>query len=196
MYIGKVGVKMGESENQGLNNMEENQSDISLTVKEAAQHIDESPHVIRNWMKELKSHIQTTKGNNGYHYFNREAIERLLLIQKLSREQGYSLKQIEYYLATGEDPLKPEKEPEKQDKIETDLQELKDAFKKQEQFNQALLQKLEEQNQYINESIKQRDQRLLQTMTEILDRKKQIASNEEKQGENKKGFLKKLFFKK
>jgi len=187
---------MSESENQGLTNMGENQSDPSLTVKEAAQHIDESPHVLRNWMRELKSHIHTIKGENGYHYFNKEAIERLLLIQKLTREQGYSLKQIEYYLATGEDPLKPEQEPEKENKLETDLQELKDSFKKQEQFNQALLQKLEEQNQYINESIKQRDQRLLQTMTEILETKKQIASNEEKQEENKKGFLKKLFFKK
>lgn len=44
--------------------MKENQSNISLTVKEAAQHINESPHVIRNWLRELKNHIQSQKGEN------------------------------------------------------------------------------------------------------------------------------------
>lgn len=83
---------LGETENQGSNNMKENQSNMSLTVKEAVIHITEGPYVIRNWLRELGSHIDTKKGNNGYHYFNKEAIEQLLLIQKLIREQGYSLK--------------------------------------------------------------------------------------------------------
>lgn len=43
---------------------------------------------IRTWLRELKSHIHTQKGvNNNYHYFNHEAIERLLLIKKLIRER-------------------------------------------------------------------------------------------------------------
>lgn len=158
---------MSESQNQGSDNLNEKQSDVSLTVKEVAQHINESPHVIRNWIRELKDHIQTKKGENNYRYFDNGAIERLLLIKKLSREQGYSLKQIEYFLATGEDPLEPEARPHNEDKILQELQEMREDFKKQEQFNQALLQKLEEQNQYINKFINKRDQQLLETMKEM-----------------------------
>lgn len=186
-----MGAKLSESENQGSDNMNENKGEMLLTVKEAAQHINESPHVIRNWMRELKNHIQTKKGDNNYHYFDKVAIERLMLIQKLTREQGYSLKQVEYYLATGDDPLQPETKPENDNEILNELQELKKKFEKQEQFNEALLQKLEEQNQYINESINKRDQQLLDTMNEIQHAKIEASAAEEK----KKGFWSRLFSK-
>ena len=44
--------------------------------------------------KQLKSHLLTKQGDNNYHYFDEEAIERLLLIKKLHREQNYSMKQV------------------------------------------------------------------------------------------------------
>lgn len=181
---------MSENENQGSDNMHENQSDLSLTVKEAAQHVEESPHVIRNWMRELKNHIQTQKGENNYHYFNQEAIERLLLIKKLIREQGYSLKQVNYFLSTGEDPLIPEEIPE-QNKVLDDLQEIKEKLKKQEQFNQALLKKLEEQNQYINDSINRRDKQLLNAMNEM--RQARQAQLEASAASEEKSFWARLF---
>jgi len=180
---------MSESQNQGSSNLSENQSDLLLTVKEVAQHIDESPHVIRNWLRELKNHIQTQKGGNNYHYFNNEAIERLLLIKELTREQGYSLKQVDYFLSTGDDPLLPEREPEQDNKILQELQEMKDNFKRQEQFNQVLLQKLEEQNQYINDSINRRDQELMKTFQEMEQARIEASANKEK----KKGFWARIF---
>lgn len=171
---------MSENENQGLDNMHENPDDLSLTVKEAAQQVQESPHVIRNWMRELKNHIQTKKGGNNYHYFNQEAIERLLLIKTLIREQGYSLKQVNYFLSTGEDPLIPEETPEQQNKVLDDLQEIKVKLEKQEQFNQALLKKLEEQNQYINDSINRRDKQLLNAMRQMTQTRLETSATSEK----------------
>src|SRR5699024_4652870 len=126
---------MNESKNQGSHNLNEHLSDLLLTVKEVAQHIDESPHVIRNWLRELKNHIDTQKGENNYHYFNSETIKRLLLIKTLTRDQGYSLKQVDYFLATGEDPLQPEIKTNNENKILKELQEMKEQLKKQEQFN-------------------------------------------------------------
>lgn len=170
--------------------MQENPRELLLTVKEAAQQINESPHVLRNWLRELKSHIQTVKGKNNYHYFDKAAIERLLLIQKLSRDQGYSIKQIDYYLATGENPLEPEDQPKNQDKILQELQDLKDNFKKQEQFNQALLQKLEEQSNYIKESLNKRDQQLMQTMKDMQQARIEASATQEVK---KKSLWKRLF---
>jgi hypothetical protein len=40
-------------------NYSENIDDLRLTAKEAAEYIDESPGVIRNWLRELKTHIPT-----------------------------------------------------------------------------------------------------------------------------------------
>src|SRR5699024_9578945 len=90
-----------------------------------------------------------------------------------------------------DDPLQPETKPENDNEILNELQELKKKFEKQEQFNEALLQKLEEQNQYINESINKRDHQLLDTMNEIQHAKIEASAAEEK----KKGFWSRLFSK-
>jgi hypothetical protein len=47
---------------------------MRLTVKEAAKQVNESPGVIRNWLRELKAYIPTIQGENGYHYFNKPAL--------------------------------------------------------------------------------------------------------------------------
>src|SRR5699024_2633317 len=182
---------MNESKNQGSHNLNEHLSDLLLTVKEVAQHIDESPHVIRNWLRELKNHIDTQKGENNYHYFNSETIKRLLLIKTLTRDQGYSLKQVDFFLTTGEDPLLPEAKPDQQNEILQELQNIKDNFKKQEQFNQVLLKKLEERDQYINNSINKRDKQITEAFREIQQGRIEAVATEEK-----KGFWTRLFNKK
>lgn len=166
---------LNESVNQTTENLDEKQSELSLTVKEAANHIEESPHVIRNWMRELKGHIPTSQGENGYHYFDQKAIERLLLIKELSRDRGYSIKQIEYYLSTGENP-KPEKPPE--DQTLKELKLITDQLKLQEEFNKALIHRLDQQQKYIEESLIKRDQQLLEALKET--RQARIEATEQK----------------
>lgn len=180
----KVGVKLIENEDQGSEKLKENHNDLLLTVKEVAQYISESPHVIRNWLKELKPYIPTQQGENKYHYFNQEGVDRLLLIQKMSREQGYSIKQIKYYFTTGEDPGKKEVKPEFEDRILKELEALKSSLKQQEKFNQVLLEKLDEQNQYIKDSLEKRDTNLLETMNQM----QQQAKLEASAAKEKKGF--------
>jgi DNA-binding transcriptional MerR regulator len=168
--------------------LDEKQAIISLTVKESAKHIGESPYVIRNWMRELKQHIPTNQGENGYHYFDNKAIERLLLIKRLSRDQGYSLKQIEFYFATGEDPMKPEKPPE--DQIMNELRQIQAQLKLQEDFNQALIQRLDQQQSYISNSLNTRDQNLLAALEESRKARMEAAA-----GTQKKSFFSRIFSK-
>ncbi len=167
-------------------NLTENLEEIRMTVKEAANYVNESPGVVRNWMRELKAHIPTVQGDNGYHYFDKPALERLLLIRKLNREQNYSLKQIEYYFVTGE-PVKPEPINEDSSRlIRKDLAVIMERLERQEQFNQALVTKLDEQQQfnrelgskldkqeqYIKDSLKKRDQLLLESLKNTQEAKK------------------------
>jgi len=62
---------MGKIDYQGT----ENQGEILLTVKEVAVIIEETPNIVRNWMKELKSYIPLQKNESGYNVFNQEALE-------------------------------------------------------------------------------------------------------------------------
>lgn len=151
--------------------LDENLCDIRLTVKEAAKYVNESPGVLRNWMRELRAHIPLVQGENGYNYFDQRALERIMLIRQLSRDQGYSLKQIEYYFATGGKKVKPEQTKDELDKVHKGLADIlerleqqEEFHKLQEQFNQVLVMKLDEQQNYIKESINKRDKLLLESL--------------------------------
>ncbi|MFI9225279.1 MerR family transcriptional regulator [Peribacillus frigoritolerans] len=192
---------MNESENQRSNNNDENLDELRLTVKEAAKYINESPGVIRNWMRELKPHILTIQGENGYHYFDKPAIERLLLIRQLSRDQNYSIKQIEYHFATGGKPVRPEPNAEASDLILKDLKVIKDQLELQKEFNATLVQQLKKQQQhmdtqqqYITESLNKRDEQLLLAFKESQQARQEAATTKEKESE-KKGFFSRMFSK-
>lgn len=137
-------------------NLDENlEEELHLTVKEAAKYIGESAGVVRNWLRELKSHIPTIQGENGYHYFNRPALERLLLIKQLSREQNYSIKQIIYHFNSNGKSVKPEPRTEVSDLILKDLKVIKEKLEMQEQFNQVLIKQLDKQQQFMDHQQKQ-----------------------------------------
>ncbi|OXS74221.1 hypothetical protein [Domibacillus enclensis] len=104
------------------------------------------------------------QGKNGYNYFDQPALERLILIRRLNREQGYSLKQIEYYLAIGEEKIRPEPMQGATEDIRGDLAVILERLDLQEQFNQALVTKLDEQQHYIKESLNRRDHLLLESL--------------------------------
>ncbi|MCP3764096.1 MerR family transcriptional regulator [Domibacillus sp. A3M-37] len=142
-------------------------------MKEAAKYVNESPGVVRNWLRELKPYIPTVQGENGYHYFDKPALERLMLIRQLNRDQNYSIKQIEYYFATGELKIEPEPmEENSSDDMRKDLDTILERLKRQEQFNQALVIKLDEQQHYIKESLNKRDQLLLESLKNTQEAKK------------------------
>lgn len=183
-----------------MDNNEKPPSEMKLTIKEAAAHIGESPNVVRNWQKQLKSHLLTKQGDNNYHYFDEEAIERLLLIKQLHREQNYSMKQVEYFLATGDSSFKiPKEDPDtvvdesKIDMLLEQVELMRTHMENQEKFNQELLKRLE--NQALMYQDKQEE-----TIKAIEDRhQKQIqfieAKNEIEEPKEKKSFFSKLFSK-
>lgn len=190
---------MDISNNQGVENQGGNVGDRPLTIKEVANILDETPNVIRNWMKELKPYIPLKKNESGYNVFNDEALDRMKLIKQLHRDQNYSIKQIEHYFATGGESYKPvpqkgtdELLAEELRKMREEIQTLREYSEKQEGFNQALIKRLDEQQKYIDTKLEVRDQRLLESLKESMETRNQIAAASEEQ-ENKKGFWQKLF---
>ena len=193
----KVVENMSEFTEQCLDNLDENLDDLRLTVKEAAKYINESPGVIRNWMRELKSHIPSIQGENGYHYFDKRALERLLLIRQLSREQNFSIKQIEYYFSTGGKSVKPEPKTEVSELILKDLKTIKEKLELQENFNKVLVRQLEQQQnhiqnqqKHIKDEMDKRNEQVLIALRESRKVQPEIAATKV---QKKKGFFARMF---
>lgn len=66
--------------------------------------------------------------------------------------------------------------------------ELKELMQQQSELIQGLTDKVDKQQEYINERLKERDRLLMQSINEMLDSKKQIEAPAEK-----KGFFSRLF---
>jgi DNA-binding transcriptional MerR regulator len=71
----------------------------NFTVSQAAQHIGESVHVVRNWLKDLREHIPAEKSPAGYNLFNQDGIKVLKDIKYMVRGQNLTTKQIEGILS-------------------------------------------------------------------------------------------------
>jgi DNA-binding transcriptional MerR regulator len=195
-----ISINVAIVKNRGGVKMDKNQDNIELTVKEVANVIEESPNVVRNWMKDLRDYIPLKKNQSGYNVFDQEALERIKLIKQLHRDRNYSVKQIAHYLATDGEAYKPV--PEKGvDELLADeikglkdqINELKEHSKRQEEFNRALIEKLDRQNQYIEDRIIKRDHQLLESIKELQEKKQlEAAATVEKQ-EEKISFFRRLF---
>ena len=196
---------MDKNENPAPQNQSEN-LDKGFTVKEVASFLDETPNVIRNWFKELRDYIPHEKDSNGYNLYKKEGIERFKEIKKLHREQGWSMKQIESYLVTGGEFVKPEPEKttgellaeelrlmrEELKALRLDNQEIKDQLEQQKGFNQALIEQLKQSDRASLE----RHNHLTASLKESMEERKLIAAAIENQDKNldkqKKGLFARL----
>lgn len=191
---------MDKNQNLGIDEDNKKLDKRLLTVKETANLLDETPNVVRNWMQELRTYIPLQKNEAGYNLFSPEAIEVMKQIKQLHRQQNYSIRQIQHYLATGGEAyqLIPEKKAEEilaeelQD-MKKEIQELREYSIKQTEFNEKLAEKLNQQHEYIKSSLESRDQKLLETMNEMQESKKEAIATEETDKADQKGFFARLF---
>lgn len=147
----------------------------ALSVKEAAEYIKESPGVVRNWLRELKSFIPTIIGNHGYRYFDQEGLEMLLEVQKLRKEQNLSLSQIADKLSSSEQLSIPS-QSDTTEKIQQDIQSIKEKLDLQVNFNQVLVQQLKKQQEHIDEQ-QQFIQHQKEHISALLDNSKEKSTN-------------------
>ncbi|MGG3450552.1 DUF3967 domain-containing protein [Domibacillus aminovorans] len=70
---------------------------------------------------------------------------------------------------------------------------LRENAEKQEQFNQAMVTKMEDQQKYINDKLEARDRNLMQALNETQEIKKIMLAEKEEKEEKKKGFFARLF---
>ncbi|KKB34581.1 MerR family transcriptional regulator [Bacillus thermotolerans] len=209
---------MDKTENPELENLDNNQDDHldeSFTIKEVANFIDETPNVVRNWFKELRDYIPHEKNSSGYNVYRKDGIERFKEIKALHRQQGWSMRQIGHYFATGGESFKPEPEKsagellaeeirglrEEISALRQENKEIKEHLANQEKFNLSLMERLQQAERGTIE----RDRLLMESLNETREAKKLMAATNERLDKNlddkpdngspeqKKGFFARLF---
>lgn len=70
---------------------------------------------------------------------------------------------------------------------------LQEDAQKQQEFNQALVKKLDEQQQYIENKLEARDRQLMQALKETQEAKKLMLQEQAAQSEKNKGFFSRFF---
>lgn len=170
----------------------EGKEQLKLTVKEVGEVIQEKSNIIRNWMREFKDYIPLEKATNGYNLFDEEALRVMREIKALHREQNYSIAQIKHYFDSGGEVFKP---VDRNEMIENELKKIREEFELQRQFNKRLLEKLDEQQKFIDQRLVERDHKLMEYIRDRQEEtRKEIASGNENEKVEKSGsFFKRLF---
>ncbi|MEV2910839.1 MerR family transcriptional regulator [Paenibacillus larvae] len=173
-------------------NVSENIDENLFKIKEVATTIGESVHTLRRWVRDFDSYIPYHLCDNGYKLFDKEAIEVLLKIKQMIRKQGYSTRQVEHYFATGgqEFVVATLYDTIEKDELKKELNDIKEMLQKQNEFNQALIDRLDQQQQYIEQSLLERDKKLTETLRLLHATKKQ-EEEQPKKPRGLFGFLKK-----
>ncbi|MEI2441701.1 MerR family transcriptional regulator [Priestia megaterium] len=164
--------------------------------------------LIRLYEKEFNLQIQRTEG--GHRRYTKNNIDLLIEIKKRIQEQNWSYKMVNQWLQ-GEvitEAVDIQSNLEKKiDSLENKVQELLDRSEKDEQFQLALIQRLDEQgtlikqltdkldsqDRYIENNLDKRDEKLTSALREISDTKKLIAAAQENLEQKPKGFWSKFF---
>ena len=181
---------------------------IVYTLKDTVKLTGLSIDLIRLYEKEFNLQIQRTEG--GHRRYTKNNIDLLIEIKKRIQEQNWSYKMVNQW-QQGEvitEAVDIQSNLEKKiDSLENKVQELLDRSEKDEQFQLALIQRLDEQgtlikqltdkldsqDRYIENNLDKRDEKLTSALREISDTKKLIAAAQENLEQKPKGFWSKFF---
>lgn len=158
---------------------------------EVAKYLEVGESTLRKWCIELEKNGYTfIKGTKDSRAFTEHDMQALQLFKKLTRVKNHTKEQaaivvVERFLREGGNevtaPVHMDNTQSFQ-KLESMVQDLLTASKKQEEFNRALVTKLEQQEKYIKESIEKRDKLLLEN---IRSSQEQAAAIEKKKISNR-----------
>jgi len=170
-----------------------------FSAKEVSAILDIGDSTLRKWclaIEEQGYHFSRTDNNK--RLFFKHDVELLKAFRKFVQVQNMSIENAANLIVSRVDKELFEKQNTENTvpALRSDnelIQRLLNHIEQQEQFNKELLKRLDEQQRYIEERLSKRDEALMQSLREVQETKKLIASAEEKRQEEKKSIWKRLF---
>lgn len=159
-----------------------------------AELLDVKPATLRKYsiMLEDKGYKIQRNSQNHRYYLDKDIITLRRIIT--ARKSGITLEEaINGIVRIEDDSTYTNAINNANEQDSNDIQELKEIVHKQNELLEQVITRLDEQQKYIDGSLKERDKALMQTMNDILESKKQIETADKE--ENKKSFFARLFSK-
>lgn len=159
-----------------------------LSISQLSEVVETPETTVRRYLNKFSKYFRHEQIGRGKKY-HPEAIEILNRIALLYNED-YETTEIEDLLSkefafTVDDEPGSEHEDSKnktttQPPMENMEKQFEEFKNQQEQFNRQLLQRLDEQQSYIQNSIEERDKKLMDGLREVQETKKLLASTKQK----------------
>lgn len=170
-----------------------------LSVLEVEKETKIPNATIRRYIRNHGHHLNMRKRGKSY-FISADGVEVVNEIRNLY-EQGKNLEQVEESLINAGIPMTVTVNEDGHGmsvNAGEALQKLQKSVNEQNEIIQSLVDQLQSQQIYIDKKLNERDMKLMQTMKEIQEGKKQIAAGEDTQDDNfkegnKKGWIARLF---
>lgn len=177
---------------------------MTYTASEVADLLQVSGSTLRKWCIALENEgYNFVRGNNDQRFFTDQNIIVLKRLKHLIQDRKItvsdSVKTVISMIDTesrtaGVRDEQPSGEQDLTAFVErSEYREIIERLDKQEQFNRLLLEKLEEQQRYIDNSLNRRDEQLMLAIRQSMETQKQLAIAETIEKEQSKSWWKRLF---
>lgn len=162
-----------------------------FTVRQLSDETTIAENTVRRYISKFEDFF-VSKGGTRSRLYERDAINVLIRIKNLY-DSGCETEQVRETLRN-EFPITYDANATKEDKSSTpviianeDLMEIKKALEEQKEFNRLLLERLNKQEEYIENTLEKRDQKLVENMRIALEtqKKEMVAIEETPQKNNK-----------
>lgn len=171
-----------------------------FSVTEASEKVNVPVETIRRYIRLHSVHLRVKK--LGKKYFIHESSLTVIEQIRALYDKGKNTDEVEEALSASGIPLtitmKNDDDEAMTVYVVDELQEIKQALKQQKQFNETLLKRLDQQQEYIKQSLERRDRQLMESLRATTEAKKEIEQSQLESAptisrKKKKGFFVKWF---
>jgi DNA-binding transcriptional MerR regulator len=140
-----------------------------LTVSEASEKVNIPVETLRRYLRHHNVHLKVKKLSKKYYIYN----ESMTVIEEIRRlyADGKNVEEVEESLSSSGFPMtltvKNDDDEPMTVHVADEIKEIKEQLEKQTQFNQVLLDKLNEQNERMERYILKRDSEVMEKLNQI-----------------------------
>lgn len=153
----------------------------SFWSREVSEQLKIGSSTLRKWCGILEQHGYTfARDDQERRAFTDHDLDALRHFKELTQDKGMALDNaaqliVEHFKRTALQPITPSATPQTA-RYDGAIDQLIERMAKQEEFNEALLRRLDDQQRHIEESLNRRDEMLMTHIRETLAARKQIAA--------------------
>jgi DNA-binding transcriptional MerR regulator len=167
-----------------------------MTVSEASEKVNIPVETLRRYLRHHNVHLKVKKLSKKYYIHN----DSMTVIEEIRRlyAEGKNIEEVEESLSasgvTMTLTVKNDDDETMTVHVADELKSIKEQLEQQKQFNQALLEKLEEQNGRMERYIENRDREVMTKLNQIqASHQALLETASTQEPPKKKGFFSRLF---